>query len=211
MLYPVKIRATKEMLFMIVGANYQNITIENGVTITKNCVYKLSKEQTLIFSGVKSGFKTLVFAIESTARDSDFLGRVRSKKDGDFIENLYSDRLIRVIKGPEYNVLTDDSFFAQDWTISQNSSQMGLILKGMELARKELEMISQPVTDGTVQLSPNGPIVLMRHRQTVGGYPRIANVIESDISKLAQFALGETFKFKLVSLESALKLRAMLL
>lgn len=49
-----------------------------------------------------------------------------------------------------------------------------------------------------MQLSPGGPIVLMRHRQTVGGYPRVVNVIEPDISKLAQFAPGTKFRFKLI-------------
>ena len=197
MLYPAKITATKDMLFIVCGASYKNISIDDGRTIIKDSVYKLSKGQTLTFGGAKSGFRTLIFAVESSIRDDEFLGRIRSKKDSDFIANLYADKFIRIIKGPEYNILADDNLLTQDWIISQNSSQMGLVLNGVGLARKELEMISQPVTDGTVQLSPDGPIVLMRHRQTVGGYPRIANVVESDISKLAQFAVGEIFRFKL--------------
>ena len=140
----------------------------------------------------------MVFAIESNSQNSDFIGETRPPEIAKFVTILYSDRYIRVIKGPEYNVLKDDALFKQEWVVSQNSSQMGLVLDGIKLAKHELEMISQPVTDGIVQLSPNGPIVLMRHRQTVGGYPRIANVIESDISKLAQFAIGETFSFKLI-------------
>ena len=200
MLYPAKITALKDMLFIISGASYENIVIDDSTTIVKDCVYKLSQGQTIVFSGVKRGFRTLVLAIESTIKDNDFLGKVRSKKDGEYIANLYADKFIRVIKGPEYNILADDKLFTQEWRISQNSSQMGLVLDGGKLARQELEMISQPVTDGTVQLSPNGPIVLMRHHQTVGGYPRIANVSEPDISKLAQFAIGESFRFKLVNL-----------
>lgn len=66
-------------------------------------------------------------------------------------------------------------------------------------------MISQPVTDGTIQLAPSGPIVLLRHRQTVGGYPRIANVIEADINKLSQFPPNTKVKFKLVSLDEAIQ------
>ena len=160
-----------------------------------------------MFNGAKSGFRTLVFAIKSSAKDEAFIRRVRSKEDGEFVKNLYSNRVIRAIKGPEYNILSDNQLFEQDWVISQNSSQMGLVLDGEKLARQELEMISQPVADGTVQLSPNGPIVLMRHRQTVGGYPRIANVIESDISKLAQFAVGETFRFKLINIEDVMSIK----
>ncbi|MDE5014647.1 hydrolase, partial [Francisella tularensis subsp. holarctica] len=51
---------------------------------------------------------------------------------------------------------------------------------------------------------PSGPIVLLRHRQTVGGDPCIANVIEADISKLSQYTPGSKIRFKLVSLEEAI-------
>ena len=200
MLYPTKITALKDMLFIISGASYENIITDDGTKVTKDCIYELSKGQTLVFSGAKRGFRTLVFAIESSVRYSEFISRVHSKSDDEFITNLYADKFIRVIKGPEYNILADDSLFTQKWTISQNSSQMELVLDGTKLAMQELEMIYQPVADGTVQLSPSGPIVQMRHRQTVGGYPRIANLIQADISKLAQLAIGESFRFKLVSL-----------
>ena len=53
---------------------------------------------------------------------------------------------------------------------------------GVALDTQKIEMISKHVTDGTIQLAPSGPIVLLRHRQTVGGYPRIANVIEAYIN-----------------------------
>lgn len=80
---------------------------------------------------------------------------------------------------------------------------MGLSLNGLGLDTQKIEMISQPVSDGTVQLSPGGPIVLMRHRQTVGGYPRVVNVIEPDISKLAQFVPGSTIRFRLIENDEA--------
>lgn len=200
MLYPAKIKATKDILFIVCGASYEHISIDGGTTISKDCVYKLSQGQTLIFSCAKNGFRTIIFAIESSSQNNNFIGRTRPPEIEKIVANLYTDKYIRVTKGPEYNILRDDKLFNQSWTISQNSSQMGLVLEGDKLDRDELEMISQPVTDGTVQLSPNGPIVLMRHRQTVGGYPRIVNVIESNISKLAQFAIGETFSFKLITL-----------
>lgn len=44
---------------------------------------------------------------------------------------------------------------------------MGLSLEGVALDAQKIEMISQPVTDGTIKLAPIGPIVLLRHRQTV--------------------------------------------
>jgi len=39
------------------------------------------------------------------------------------------------------------------------------------------------------------PIVLMRDAQTIGGYPRIANVVESDMDRLAQLKPQEKIRF----------------
>lgn len=207
MIYPAQIKANTDMLFIICGANYEKIIIDDNTIISKDRIYKLNKGQILKFEGRKSGFRTLIFAIEYKIQNNYLIGKIRSNKISGFINHLYLNKHIRVLKGPEYNILNTDDFFHQDWKISQNSSQMGLVLEGERLSTTKLEMISQPVTDGTVQLSPKGPIALMRHRQTVGGYPRIVNVIESDISKLAQFSPGEKFKFKLISFEEALKIK----
>lgn len=63
---------------------------------------------------------------------------------------------------------------------------MGLSLEGVALDAQKIEIISELVTDGTIKLAPIGPIVLLRHRQTVRRLiPRIENVIAADdINKL---------------------------
>ena len=66
-------------------------------------------------------------------------------------------------------------------------------------------MISEAVADGTIQLTPNGPLILLRHRQTVGGYPRIFNVISADVDILAQVAPNCLIQFKKVTRSEALK------
>jgi antagonist of KipI len=54
--------------------------------------------------------------------------------------------------------------------ITPNSDRMGYRLEGPKLdLRKPIEMISEGVTFGTIQLPPDGnPIVLMADRQTTG-------------------------------------------
>jgi len=47
----------------------------------------------------------------------------------------------------------------------------------------------------------------MADHQSLGGYPRIANVISVDISMLAEIRAGETFEFEEVSLAEAEELR----
>jgi antagonist of KipI len=66
------------------------------------------------------------------------------------------------------------------------------------------EMISEPVAFGSVQVPPEGqPIVLTADRQTIGGYPRIAEVVSVDLPLLAQLRPGDRLLFTSVSVEEA--------
>ncbi len=204
MIYPAKITANTDMLLVICGSSYKNTTY-NGTEIAYNTIHFIKKDGLIEFSGTKKGFRTLVFAIEITSQEQlTRVGKTRPDEIKNFIINNYRDNTIRVIQGPEYNILQDTTLFKNNWEISPNSSQMGISLKGVNIPVNSIEMISQPVVGGVIQLSPNGTIALMRHRQTVGGYPRIATIIESDIDKLAQFNIGSQIKFKLIDFESAM-------
>jgi antagonist of KipI len=82
---------------------------------------------------------------------------------------------------------------------------MGYRLQGEALLLKTpMELISSPVGFGTIQLLPNGQlIVLMADHQTTGGYPRIASVITADLPRLAQLPVNTAIKFKLITLSKA--------
>jgi lactam utilization protein B/allophanate hydrolase subunit 2 len=113
---------------------------------------------------------------------------------------------IRLLPGPELDRIDQpESLIAAPWTISPQSDSMGMRLhrSGPPLAAARRTMISAPVTDGTVQLTPSGLIILLRHRQTVGGYPRVAHVIEVDLDRLAQFRPGEVVRFAWTDLDTA--------
>lgn len=115
---------------------------------------------------------------------------------------------IRVVKGIEWHYLTDDAqqmIWNQPFSISPQSSRMGYRLKADDLrARQSCDIISSPVTTGTVQLTSSGElIVLMADAQTVGGYPRVLQVINADLRILAQKKPGDTIKFEEVSLKEA--------
>ena len=74
---------------------------------------------------------------------------------------------------------------------------MGYRLKGEELKIKEdQQLISSGVTFGTIQLLPDGQlIILMADHQTTGGYPRIGHVISAHLPLLAQCNAGDKIKF----------------
>lgn len=80
---------------------------------------------------------------------------------------------------------------------------MGYRLDGDVLNRvEEIEILSSPVTFGTIQV-PNGgqPIILMADRQTTGGYPRIGNVVSVDLPLLARLKPGDYVTFEKITME----------
>ena len=85
----------------------------------------------------------------------------------------------------------------QPFRISPLSDRMGYQLSGasLSLTRKE-DIISSAVTYGTMQLLPNGQLILlMADHQTTGGYPKIAHVISAHLPKLAQLSAGDNIRF----------------
>ncbi|MEJ8843421.1 biotin-dependent carboxyltransferase family protein [Lacibacter sp. H375] len=116
--------------------------------------------------------------------------------------------VIRVLPGVEWDYLDDTTaqlFSQAAFTIGPQSSRMGYRLNEKTLkTNRNCEIISSPVTQGTVQLTPSGElIILMADAQTVGGYPRIAQVCSADLSLLAQKKPGDKIQFQMVSLQEA--------
>ncbi|MBL0883233.1 MAG: biotin-dependent carboxyltransferase family protein [Chitinophagaceae bacterium] len=93
------------------------------------------------------------------------------------------------------------------FTIDKSSNRMGYRLQGPSLIpESNTEILSTAVTRGTIQLLPNGQlIILMADHQTTGGYPRIGHIIAADFPQLAQRNAGESFQLKQVSLQEAHK------
>ena len=82
------------------------------------------------------------------------------------------------------------------YQILATSNRMGIRLSGDAITQSKFPMRSEGVTMGTVQVPPDGqPIVLMADRQTLGGYPKIANVALIDLPLLAQCQPGTTINF----------------
>lgn len=111
--------------------------------------------------------------------------------------------ILRALPGPEYEpavgVACDDA-----WRVTPQSDASGLRLQGSPLQLPSFDIQSAPVADGTVQASASGPIILLRDRQTIGGYPRILQVIDSDIDLAAQLRPHAAIRFELVDQETAL-------
>ena len=115
---------------------------------------------------------------------------------------------IRVVEGAEFEMLTalsELNFLKQEFTITPNFDRMGFRLRGKPLYLLDnIELVSSAVNFGTIQLLPDGQmIILMADHQTSGGYPHIANVISMDLPILAQLNSNDFLDFEIVSLKEA--------
>jgi biotin-dependent carboxylase-like uncharacterized protein len=98
---------------------------------------------------------------------------------------------LRVCESFETSRLTDESrerLFESNWTVGRRADRMGLKLDGARLdISSDGRMPSAAVFPGTVQCPENGaPFVLSVDAGTVGGYPRVAQVVRADRHLLGQ-------------------------
>ena len=161
-----------------------------------------------------------ILSVKALQRDLPLLVSL-SKKLGNrsfsftswYVENFYTPQksqeyIIRAMPSSQFEFFTLDSreqFFRQAFRITTQSDRMGYRLAGPRLQLTEpLEMISEAVALGTIQVPPEGnPIILLADRQTVGGYPKFAQVAGVDNAKLAQIKPGGTILFQEISLAEA--------
>jgi antagonist of KipI len=111
---------------------------------------------------------------------------------------------VRVVAGAEFESLTafgEQTFRNENFRVAPNSDRMGFRLAGKPIFKLEKkEVISSAVGFGTVQLFPDGQlIILMADAPTSGGYPRVAHVIETDLPLVAQLGAGDKIAFHLIS------------
>lgn len=116
--------------------------------------------------------------------------------------------LLRCCQGIEADSFESESlhsFYHSTYKVSKDANRMGLRLEGKALSRSTtMDIVSSGLTQGSVQVPPSGlPIIASVDGQTIGGYPRIANVISSDLNILGQLKAGDKIDCLLVSREKA--------
>jgi antagonist of KipI len=135
---------------------------------------------------------------QSLPGDADY--KILPWKTNDVFEK-FSETELLVIPGTEWDWLEkslQEKFLNSPFYISSHSDRMGYRLTGLSLQTKEKkELISSGVCFGTIQLLPDGQlIILMADSQTTGGYPRLGNIISAQHSFLAQMKAGNPIRFK---------------
>ena len=115
---------------------------------------------------------------------------------------------LRYIRGSDSDRFVESArelFSNENFSVSPDSDRMGIRLDGPQLERiEDVDLLSEAVAPGTVQVPPNGkPILLLNDCQTIGGYPKIAHVITVDLPMASQLCPGDHVRFSEVSVGDA--------
>ncbi len=114
---------------------------------------------------------------------------------------------LRVLPGPHSTQDSLASLCGGKLTVSPNSSRMGVRLEGFPEPADE-EIPSEPSCPGALQVTPDGTLIALGpDGPTIGGYPKIAYVVDADLDRLGQLAAGQEVRFEMMSLEEAKLLR----
>ena len=115
-----------------------------------------------------------------------------------------------VVLGPQ-----DDHFDAaaiaaltrQPFQLTDAYDRMGVRLRGPALPHDALNIPSEPILRGSVQVSGDGvATVLLADHQTTGGYPKIATLLADDVDGFAQLRPRDAVGFRAVTADQAVVL-----
>ncbi len=106
---------------------------------------------------------------------------------------------LRVVPGYDHDNFPTDSrraFFSGDYSVSDKFDRTGMRLSGPPVNWDAGDILSKPVALGVVQITNDGtPVILMKERQSTGGYPMMGVVSRLDINWLVQAFPGTPVRF----------------
>jgi biotin-dependent carboxylase-like uncharacterized protein len=108
---------------------------------------------------------------------------------------------LRFLPRPTAPPAAIDALASSRLQVDPRSSRIALRLAGPPLAASgAAEIVSEPLGPCAIQLLPEGlPMVLLADGPLTGGYPVIGQVIEADLSRLAQLWAGDAVAFRPVT------------
>ena len=109
-------------------------------------------------------------------------------------------RPFRVRRGPQADRFSRETwsrFLRSPFTVSSESNRVGLRLTGVPIAPVDgADIVSEGIVTGAVQVTGEGqPIVMLPGHATIGGYTKIATVVDEDLDRLGQLRPGDVIRF----------------
>jgi len=127
----------------------------------------------------------------------------------DWIPPLEKEVLLRVIPGPQNHHFTEkgfQTFCSSSYQVTPRCDRMGIRLEGPKIERRsdvEESIISESLISGAIQVPGDGKPIIILTELVTGGYTKIATVISTDLSKVAQLKPGDRIRFEPISIERA--------
>jgi len=127
----------------------------------------------------------------------------------DLIPPFEKEALLRVIFGPQDHHFTQNgfqTFCASSYQVTPQCDRMGVRLEGPKIERQsdvEESIISEGLISGAIQVPGDGKPIIILTEVVTGGYTKIATVISTDLTKVAQMKPGDRVRFEPISIEEA--------
>lgn len=116
----------------------------------------------------------------------------------------------RILPGPElrvqflpgyeweqFSAADRQTFVSASWAVTPASDRIATRFDGPSLVSGPRTLDSVPLVDGTIQVTADGaPLVFMRDRPTIGGYPKLGSILPHLIDELAQARPGTLIRFE---------------
>jgi len=161
--------------------------------------------------GSRSSLEPLLAGAELPCRSGVIGGRmVRLTPDADpllaYLAGVAQPPLrLRALAGPQIDWFAAEEFFGGPrFTVLPASDRMGLRLSGEPLRLPARELVSEPVCPGAVQVTRDGQCVILgADGQTIGGYPKVGQVIAADLDLLGQLRPGDRVHFERIGIGEA--------
>lgn len=124
------------------------------------------------------------------------------------VSSGHPSHVLRATSGPQADWFDRASFYGQRFAVTSAANRVGVRLDGERLVRsREEELLSEPVCPGTIQILHDGrPVILGVDGQTIGGYPKVAQVITADMDQMGQLRPDDRVQFVHVDLAEAERL-----
>jgi KipI family sensor histidine kinase inhibitor len=111
--------------------------------------------------------------------------------------------VLDVVMGPRTDWFTEaavESFLAQEWSATPQSSRVGIRLSGDALERQNPgELPSEATVRGALQVPASGqPVLFLADHPLTGGYPVIANVASHHLDLAGQIPVGAKIRFNAI-------------
>nr|WP_297349110.1 biotin-dependent carboxyltransferase family protein [uncultured Glaciecola sp.] len=139
--------------------------------------------------------------------NNEFSGHNTATKTLAPTTQLAKEYVVRVVLGYQESLFDHKMkacFFNQQFTVSNEASNMGIRLTGKSIGSVAVTLYSEGIANGAIQITPSGlPIIMLAERQTIGGYPKIGSIIAADLPELGQCQPGSAIRFEQCDLFTA--------